>query len=124
MKFATAAISTVLAPLLYLSSLNVSAQKTDSGDHSIQKAPHTRPQPSNKNYLSTKSIIIPGAFIIYGFSTLESGALRKVNLGVREEVTEDMSGFHTGIDDYLQYVPTASVYLLNAVGVKGRHQFV
>ena len=28
------------------------------------------------------------------------------------------------IDNYMQYVPTASVYLLNLCGVKGRHDFI
>src|SRR5436190_1875309 len=124
MKFATAAISTVIAPLLLLSSLNASAQKTDSVSQLVEKPLHIRPQPSGKNYLSAKSLIIPGTFISYGFSTLESGALQKVNRGICEEVTEDISGFHTRVDDYLQYAPTASVYLLNAVGIRGRHKFV
>jgi hypothetical protein len=124
MKLATAAMSTVLIPLLFLSSLNVSAQLKDSLAQSIQKPLHIPLQPASKKYLTAKSIIIPVTFISYGFSTLESNALRKVNLGVREEVTEDMSGFHTKADDYLQYAPTASVYLLNAVGIKGRHEFV
>lgn len=124
MKFATAAISKVLLPFLLLSSLNVSAQRTDSVDQSTQKPLHIRPQPPGKNYLSAKSIIIPGTFIAYGFSTLESGALKKINRGICEEVGEDMSGFHTRVDDYLQYAPTASVYMLNAVGIKGRHKFV
>ena len=123
MKLATAAISTVHLPLLFLS-INISAQRIDSAGHYIQKSLHIRPQPSSKNYLSAKSLIIPGTFIAYGFSTLESGALQKVNRGVCEEVTEDMSGFHTRVDDYLQYAPTASVYMLNAVGIRGRHKFV
>jgi PAP2 superfamily len=124
MKFATAAISTVLTSFLLFTSLNVSAQRTDSVDHSVQKLVHIRKEPASKNYLSAKSIIVPGTLITYGFSTLESGALQKVNKGICEEVTEDMSGFHTRVDDYLQYAPTASVYMLNVVGVKGRHKFV
>jgi hypothetical protein len=124
MKFATAAISTVSLSFLLSSSLNVSAQRTDPVDESIQKPLHIRSQPASKNYLSAKSIIIPGTFITYGFSTLESGELQKVNRGICEEVTEDMSGFHTRVDDYLKYAPTASVYMLNAVGIKGRHKFI
>src|SRR5215470_214391 len=124
MKFATAAISTVILSFLLSSSLNISAQRTDSVDQSIQKPVHIRPQPASKNYLSPKSIVIPGTFVVYGFSTLESGALKKINRGICEEVTEDMSGFHTRVDDYLQYAPTASVYMLNAVGIKGRHKFI
>ena len=124
MKFATAAISTVIAPFLLLSSLNLSAQRTDSVNQLVEKPLHIRPQPSSKNYLSARSLIIPVTFISYGFSSLESGSLQKLNRNVREEVTEDISGFHTRVDDYLQYAPTASVYLLNAVGIKGRHQFV
>jgi membrane-associated phospholipid phosphatase len=35
-----------------------------------------------------------------------------------------MPQFHHRADDYLQYAPIAAVYALNALGVKGRNDFV
>jgi len=77
-----------------------------------------------KKYLSAKSIFIPSTFIAYGFSSLHSASLQHLNKSISEEVQEDMRGFSTRVDDYLKYAPTATVYLLNAAGVKGRHQFL
>ena len=124
MKIPTAAISRVLATLLFFSSLHLSAQQEDSVKKVVQQPLRIRPLPSNKNYLSAKSLIVPGTLISYGFSTLKSGALQKLNRNICEEVTEDASGFKTRVDDYLKYAPVASVYLLNAVGVKGRHRIL
>ena len=43
---------------------------------------------------------------------------------MREEVTEDVSGFNTKVDDYLKYAPMASVSARNLAGIKGRHKLV
>lgn len=124
MKVHTTAISTVLAPLLLFCSLNISAQQTDSIRASTAAPLRIQSLPPKKNYLSGRSLIVPGAFITYGFTSLKSGALQQVNKNVREEVTEDASGFKTRVDDYLKYAPVASVYLLSAAGIRGRHKIL
>ncbi len=124
MKIRIAAISLIFAPALFLSPLNILAQESDSVNIPVEKTLHLRSLPSTRNYLSAKSLIVPTAFISYGFISLSSGELQKLNQKICEEVTEDASGFKTRADDYLKYAPAASVYLLNAVGVKGRHKIV
>ncbi|HEV8283783.1 MAG TPA: phosphatase PAP2 family protein [Chitinophagaceae bacterium] len=123
MKASTATISLFL-PVLFFSSLHISAQQTDSITVSVERPLHIRALPPNKNYLSAKSLIVPGAFISYGFTSLKSGGLQQLNKSICEEVTENAPNFCTRVDDYLKYTPAASVYLLNVVGVKGRHKFV
>lgn len=122
MKVATTTISGIFAPILFFSSLTLSAQQIDSVGTAIQQPLHLRPLPATKNYLSARSLIVPGSFVAYGFTSLKSGSLQKLNKNICEEVTEDASGFKTKADDYLKYAPVASVYLLNVVGVKGRHK--
>ncbi|MBF4516114.1 phosphatase PAP2 family protein [Flavobacterium sp. ANB] len=67
-----------------------------------------------------KQLIIPGLLIGYGFIGLESDQLKSFNNNIREEVTEDIDNKIT-IDDFSQYAPAASVYALNAMGIKGKH---
>jgi membrane-associated phospholipid phosphatase len=43
------------------------------------------------------------------------------NLEVREERNENFINFSHHLDDYLQHVPAASVFILSVGGVKGRH---
>ena len=69
-----------------------------------------------------KQLIIPSVLIGYGVVGLESDDLKDWNLGIREEVMEDIDNKFT-IDDLLQYTPAVSVYALNAFGVKGKNNF-
>lgn len=67
-----------------------------------------------------KQLIIPGVLIGYGLIGLESDWLKGFNTNIREEVTEDIDNKIT-IDDFSQYAPAASVYALNAMGIKGKN---
>jgi hypothetical protein len=46
------------------------------------------------------------------------------NQEIREERNEHMPAFRTHVDDYIQYAPIVAVYGLNALGVKGKNDFV
>jgi membrane-associated phospholipid phosphatase len=118
MKAFSTAISASLVAISVFFTLTAPAQQLDS----LKKTAHkTQPVPPPKKYLSAKSVIIPGSLISYGFATLKSEELQELNKTIAEEVTEDASGFKTTADNYLQYAPVASVYLLDAAGIKGRH---
>ncbi len=67
-----------------------------------------------------KQLIIPSVLIGYGVVGLESHQLLSFNSQIRAEVTEDIDEKVT-IDDFSQYAPAASVYALNAFGVKGKN---
>ena len=121
MKAFSTAISASLVVISFFSSSTLSGQRTDSVTASFQKI---QPSPPPKKYLSAKSLIVPVVLIDYGFATLESEELQELNRKIAEEVTEDASGFNTKVDNYLQYAPVATVYLLNAAGIKGRHKIL
>ena len=78
--------------------------------------------PSKNLRFKYKQLIIPTVLIGYGVIGLESDGLIMVNSGIKEEVNENIDEKFT-IDDFSQYVPAASVYGLNAFGVKGKHNF-
>ena len=121
MKAFSTTISASLVVISFFSSSTLPAQKTDSLRRSVQKV---QPLPPPKKYLSAKSLIVPVALINYGFASLKNEELQEVNKKIAEEVTEDASGFKTKLDDYLKYAPAATVYLLNAAGIKGRHKIL
>ena len=121
MKAFSTAISASLVAISFLSPVTTSAQWTDSIKSSFQKI---QPVPPPKKYLTAKSLIVPVVLIDYGFASLKSEGLQEVNKKIAEEVTEDVSGFKTKVDDYLKYAPVATVYLLNAAGIKGRHKIL
>ena len=78
--------------------------------------------PSKNLKFKYKQLIIPSVLIGYGVIGIESDGLIMVNSGIKEEVNENIDEKFT-IDDFSQYVPAASVYGLNAFGVKGKHNF-
>ncbi len=70
-----------------------------------------------------KSIVAPALLISTGLlATTDNEIIDK--LEIREERNEWIGRFQTHADDYLQYAPIVAVYGLNAVGIKGSHDFV
>ena len=69
------------------------------------------------------SLILPAAFITYGFVSLENKSLQNLNNNTKAEITEDHKTPVTKLDNYLQYSPAIAVYGLNALGVKGKNNF-
>ena len=69
-----------------------------------------------------KSLIIPSMLIGYGIVGLESHSLQFLNIDTQHEIAEHADG-KIRIDDFLQYGAVATVYGLNALGVKGKNNF-
>ena len=70
-----------------------------------------------------KPLIIPAALITYGIiETAMPEKVRLLNYAIGHEVQTHKPDKFT-IDDATQYVPMASVYALNLVGIKGRNNF-
>lgn len=69
-----------------------------------------------------KSLIIPSVLIGYGVVGLASPSLKDINISAKN----DFRGYddkRLNIDDFSQYSPFLSVYALNAMGIKGKHNF-
>jgi len=67
-----------------------------------------------------KQLIIPSVLIGYGVLGFENHNILGFNTEIREEVKEHIDEKIT-IDDFSQYVPAASVYVLNNVGIQGKN---
>ena len=79
-------------------------------------------QSDRKLDFNVKQVIIPAVFITYGVVGLESGQIKGFNSGISEEVQEHIDEKIT-IDDFSQYMPMASLYVLPALGVKSKNSF-
>lgn len=71
--------------------------------------------------LPAKSFLIPGVLIVYGCTSLEVEAIDNINEKLSRKITTNYPAFHTNVDDYLMFAPSAGVFLLDAVGIKGKH---
>lgn len=69
---------------------------------------------------STKQLIVPAVLFTYGIVAIESDYLKLINTELRDELKENIDEKIT-IDDFAQYAPAASVYLLNNIGIEGKH---
>lgn len=70
--------------------------------------------------LRYKNFIIPAVFIAYGAASLKIDELKQLNLSTRYEINEHQPD-HVRLDNYTQYAPALIVYVLNAAGIKGKH---
>lgn len=71
-----------------------------------------------------KSFIIPGIMVTMGALTLGSHELREMNMEMKEEIWIENPHNYQHIDNYLQFAPAVAVYGLNAMGIKGKNNFV
>lgn len=72
--------------------------------------------------INYKELIIPSVLIGYRLIGSKSDAIKNLNTEIKEEVTENIDHKIT-IDDFTQYLPVATVYSLNAMGIKGKSNF-
>ncbi|WP_353169702.1 phosphatase PAP2 family protein [Flavobacterium sp.] len=68
-----------------------------------------------------KALIIPAILISYGVLATDNGQLKFYNTELKAEVKEHIK-FKTTIDDFSQYAPLASIFILDIVGVSGKNK--
>jgi membrane-associated phospholipid phosphatase len=71
--------------------------------------------------LKARSVIIPSILISYGIGGTYTEIGKRSNRNVQSALYT--AGQSTHVDDYLALAPTAAVYGLNLVGLKGKHNF-
>lgn len=75
---------------------------------------------TNKNIkFKYQALIIPAALMGYGIIGLESHTLKGINSDTKKELRDHIDE-KISIDDFSQYSPFLSVYVLNAAGIKGK----
>ncbi len=78
------------------------------------------PDRSNRKKAFVRSTYVAIPLIVLGiYNNDDDGFINKYE--IREDRNEHVGNFHTSADDYLQFAPIATVYALNAIGIKGKH---
>ena len=76
-----------------------------------------------EHYLKPTALIVPGSFLIYsGLKPFVDG-IPKLDNRIMVNVENNYPDFHTNSADYIMWMPSASVYALDALKVKTRHTF-
>jgi hypothetical protein len=70
-----------------------------------------------------KQFVAPTLMVMYGFAGLESNGIQKLNGKLKEEIYMERLPKKSNLDNYLIFAPAATVYGLNAIGIKGKHNF-
>lgn len=78
---------------------------------------------SGRPALKRGMILVPLTMIGYGVVSLGNPELKDLNNEVKEELWMEKNHHQFKIDNYLQWAPAAAVYGLNAIGIKGEHNF-
>lgn len=77
-----------------------------------------------ENYhLKPSALIIPGALLIYGGLKPVINGIPKLDDRIMAHMQNYYPNFHTNAADYLMWVPSASVYAMDAFHVKTQHNF-
>src|SRR5882757_6858196 len=112
--------------LMAITFFYANAQNNDSTLNTSVQPPLNRsnvPGVKTGKYQKIKPLIIPVTLVAYGFISLHNHSLQNLDHSTKIEIKEHNPTFKTTADNYLQYSPALAVYGLNAIGIKGKHNF-
>lgn len=73
--------------------------------------------------LKASSLVIPGAFTVYGCLKPVIPGIGTVDEKLMKKIENNAPLFYTRADDYLNWAPSASIYIMDAFKVKMSHHF-
>jgi membrane-associated phospholipid phosphatase len=76
-----------------------------------------------ERYFRPAAIIVPTTFLVYGCLKPVISGIENLDTRIWENINNNHPDFYTTADDYLQWAPSASVYLMDAFKVKTKHSF-
>ena len=115
----TLQIPAFLVCLTVLLSTALQAQQADS----TQLADSTAVTPGKSPGKAVSVFLAPTLLIGAGIATMEDRGFYS-SYDAYECIQRNYPDFHTNVDDYLWFLPAATVYGLNLAGVKGKNNFV
>jgi membrane-associated phospholipid phosphatase len=77
----------------------------------------------SNQYFKPVTLIIPGTFLAYGALKPAVSGIRQLDNDIMAQVKKNYPVFHTNAEEYLMWVPSASLYLMDAFKVKTKHSF-
>jgi membrane-associated phospholipid phosphatase len=115
-------MKTIFFSLAILSTNFCVAQQTVIDTTAHTQAPIDKVALKTCNAKSTlKALIIPTVFITYGIIAQGNNGLKQLDKSIQSSIVTNHVGYKTKVDNYLQFVPAASVFALNVLGIKGKN---
>ena len=106
----------IITLIFYLFTCSILAQNTSSPLEVNKNSNNSEILEKQTQY---RPLILPSAFITYGFIGLNNERIRGIDVSMRDELRYVERKVH--LDDYLEFSPLAAVYGLNLLGKKGVH---
>ena len=113
--------SAVLFLMMQIISIKTAIGQDTSSIHIIQ-TPDSNSY-SSVNYLGKSAIILPSSLIMYGLLKPIIPGIKNLDNQLWQQVKSSYPNDHTTADNYLMWVPSSSVYLLDAFSIKTTHSF-
>ena len=117
----TSFFSAVLFLMMQIISFKTATGQDTSSLH-ITQIPDSNSY-SSANYLRKSAVILPATLIVYGLLKPTIPGIRNIDNQLMQQVKNSYPNDHTVADDYLMWVPSSSVYLLDAFSIKTTHSF-
>ena len=117
----TSFFSAVLFLMMQIISFKTATGQDTSSLH-ITQIPDSNSY-SSANYLMKSAVILPATLIVYGLLKPIIPGIRNIDDQLMQQVKNSYPNDHTVADDYLMWVPSSSVYLLDAFSIKTTHSF-
>lgn len=111
----------IISLVLIIPYLGLNAQESDSLSFKVDSIPISENRESEN--IKAWHFILPTVMMSYGFVGLESDGLKKLDSSTNVEIHEHNPLFNSTIDNYTQFVPGAVVFILNGLGIKGKHNW-
>lgn len=89
----------------------------------LKEPQNARENDDEVHYLKPTALIVPGTFLIYSGLKPFVDDIGKLDNRIMANVQANYPNFHTNAADYLMWVPSASVYAMDALKVKTKHTF-
>ena len=70
-----------------------------------------------------KQLVVPTVMVMYGLGGLKNDGIKKINTRLKDEIYTENPHRKSQLDNYLIFAPAATVYGLNALGIKGKNNF-
>lgn len=87
-------------------------------------ATEARAVPAGTNHSLYKKMVLPAVLTSYGYLALGNEELKEWDHDVKDKVWNDHPHQPNHFDDWLQYMPGFSVYVLNSLGYKGKNNLL
>lgn len=78
---------------------------------------------SHSNYFKPGSLIVPGTFLVYSALKPAVTGIQTLDNTIMADMKKNHPNFHTDAADYLMWVPSASIYTMDAFKIKTKHSF-